>query len=106
MAKPPRTRRYASSPIRPRGNRLGYRFRDFAALRAAVARTRRPLVWAARRAAAARSEGERRAAAERACRDSAWEEAASVLSRFSAFSDARDRLALGARRGAAPCPRA
>jgi len=61
-------------------------------LRAAAERPLRPFVRAARRADAERSAGERRRAANRACFDSCFREAALRPSRFKARRLASERV--------------
>jgi hypothetical protein len=63
-----------------------------AALRAAAFRTCGPFVWTALRADALLARGDRRFAADLACRDSAVFDAADRLSRFNARSAARARV--------------
>jgi hypothetical protein len=73
------------------------RARVRAALRAAAERPLRPLVRAARRAEAERSAAVRFRAVERACRDSAFLDAAARPSRFNARSVALERRRDGVR---------
>jgi hypothetical protein len=77
-----------------------------AALAAAAARPAAPLVRDACFAEAERSAGERVRAAVRAWRAIARGDAAAVLSCFSAFNDARDRLVIELPCTIAPLPRA
>jgi hypothetical protein len=74
-----------------RSNNYARRARLRAALRAAMARPRRPFVLAACRAEADRAALGRCRAAERACLESAFLDAALRPSRLSARSVARDR---------------